>query len=345
MAARHPIRTLGIVAVGVAGLSVLVWLVLRPGSPTEPTASTTASGRLAYVELPSSVWKVVTPPTSRGLAADDYNKGVVEFLDSDGFAELRKMSDEQKLRIRHGRFPYRPHKFINAGAKKRRMQYFTQYVSPQAAVAPRHEDLVDSLADPNGPLPHLAAFRAMARASLLYGRICERAGERSEAKRIYGTVLVFGHHVAQDRVRLCGVLLGLQIMREAAGALEAFHQGDDSSAEASAARHVVEDVRSLESVLAKKAEEALFGEGPHGPPHAGDLRNLAANDADPMWRIEAIRRLGILRVALKDRPEHPDAMAVRRLLESLAKEPPDDGSEYGLLIRAAAEYALGFPVD
>jgi len=324
------------------GVLVLVLVVgllwLWPDATTEPTAATTARGRLDRIDLPASIWDVVEKPTERGLAADDYNKGVVEYYDSDGHARLRKLSPERQTAFGRNDFPYRAHDYIAAGAKKRRMDYFAQYIKPAEAVKPSQRELISAEEGPAGPLPHLQAFAAMADAALVYGKICEKDKKRQQAEGFYKAVLVFGHHVTEDRVRLWGFQVGLDIQQKAAHRLSELYYKQGQKDRLEKVRAFLDELARVQEVAAKKAREAVFRLSERGHLHAGDLRNIAAHDADPMWRIEAIRQLGLCRAALSTGGNRADHEAITELLTQCKGNPNP-------FIQAAAELALGMTVE
>jgi len=326
-----------------AGMVIVLALVVGrirfwPAALTEPTAATTAPGRLARIASPESIWALVDKPTGPGLAADDYNKGVVEFYDSDRYAKLRALPAERKLAIGYDKFPYEVCKWITAGATERRMDYFAQYVKPADAVRPSHRDLIDPASAEDPPLPHLPAFMAMAEAALLYGDICEKHNKSAEAESLYKAVLVFGHHVAEDRVRLWGLQTGLRIQQLAAQHLGRFYQQRDKPALAKKGSTLLEDLNRTVEAVRTKAGEAVFRLSKRGHLHPGDLRNVAVLDADPMWRVEATWRLGLCRAALSQRKRSADYQAITDLL-TRSKDSED------LFIRAAADLALGMTVE
>lgn len=309
-----------------------------PASPTAPTKATTAPGRLDRIEQPESIWQVAPRPSGSGIAADDYNKGVVEYGNTDRYSELRKLSPEQKLAIPYNRFPYRAYKFMLAGSKKRRMRYFAEYVAPASAVRPSFSELVRAAEASDPPLPHLTAFEAMADATLLYGQICQKNGKHKEAERLYQTTLIFGRHIAEDRVRLWSFKLGLKIQIQAAQRLAALYEVRKQQDRLEAASRLLDDLSRTADRVDAKAGEAVFKLSKRGHLHAGDLLNIATNDADPMWRVEAVRQLGLCRASLSRGGNRADHKAITELLTRYqGDEDP--------FIRAAAELALSMTIE
>ncbi len=334
-----------VVPVGLVGLLAAIgaFVMLRPGTPTPPTEATLREGRLQRIDQPASLWSVVERPTKPGLAADDYNKGVVEYYDTNGYETLRGLSEDEKLAISSDAFPYEVCGFVLAGAAKRRMDYVVQYVPPAEAVKPSHRELIS---DPDGkpPLPHLSGFRAMADAALLYARICERADKHSEAERLSKAVLVFGWHVAEDRVRLFGHQIGLEIERKAAEQLAEHYERRKATNELTNVRAFLADLTGVQERVSLKAAEAVFRLNKRGHLHAGDLMNVAGNDGDPMWRIEAIRMLGVSRAALTQGGKRADFRAITDLLERYRAGEIEVPPPYPPFARAAAERALGMTI-
>lgn len=328
-----------LIAGGIAAVLLVVIVAwLWPDSPTPPTAATTAPGRLDRIDSPESIKGVVPQPSASGLAADDYNKGVVEYYNSKRYAKLEKLSIDRQVALGAEKFPYRPHKFINAGAKKRRMGYFEHYVTPAAAVRPHHRDLLASAQASKPPLPHLVAFCAMADAALVYGKIHEKRKESRQAERLYQAVLTFGHHVAEDRVRLWGLQTGLEIQRQAAQRLAALYDRLQQPEKRQKTATFLDDLTPMIEAVKAKESEAVFRVDGSGHLHAGDLQRVAANDADPMWRVEAIRRLGLCRAALGQGGNQADRQAIAELLDRLAGD--DDR-----FIAAAAAVARGMTIE
>lgn len=314
---------------------LLIWAL--PGSPSAPTAATTAPDRLRRIDVPPSIWGVVNPPTGSGLAADDYNKAVVEYYNTRRYADLQKMSAEQQLAIPQTKFPYKVCRFILAGAAKKQMGYFTQYVPPTEAVTYGYREMAEMSEADKPPIPHLQAFTAMAKTALLYGRICEKNKDFREAERIYKAVLIFGWHVAEDRVRLWGFQVGLHIQRVAAERLAEFHAARGENDRGEKVGRFIEDLDRATRATNAKAGEALLRLTTSGHLYVGDLLNLAANDADPMWRVEAIHQLGLARAAMSKGGKKADRKAIESLLTELK-------SQSDPLLKAAAEHALGMTV-
>jgi hypothetical protein len=325
----------GLVVV-LAPVVLLIWL--WPGSPAPPSPATTGPGRLDRIDVPTSLWELVNRPTGSGLAADDYNKAVVEYFDSDRYRDLRRMSDAQQLAIAPGKFPYKVWRFVLAGSAKRQMSYFSQYVSPTLAMKPSYQEMAEPAEEGKPPIPHLVAFSAVARAALLYGRTCERHKEVREAERVYKAVLIFGWHVTEDRARLWGFQVGLGILKTAGERLEEFYKARGDKGRADKVSKFLGDLNQTIDRVATKANETLFRLDKTGHLPVGDLLNLAAHDADPMWRIEAIRQLGLARAAMGRGGPKADRQAINKMLADLKIN--DDR-----MMRAAAELALGMTVQ
>ncbi|MBN1343082.1 MAG: hypothetical protein JXQ73_10405 [Phycisphaerae bacterium] len=323
---------------GLLVLVVALGLWFWPRSPTGPTEATTSSGRLEIIGLPESIWAVIDKPTGTGLAADDYNKGVVEYYDSDRYKALRNLTPERRREIGYGKFPYRVYKYVTAGAKKRRMGYFENYVKPTEAVGPSHQDLIAQAELAKPPLPHLHAFKDMAEATLLYGEICEKGNQAKEAERLYKAVLVFGYHVAEDRVRLFSFQTGLNIQIQAAQHLVKLYQDRKQADALAKASALLKELTEVFDGVARKAKETLFRTDGDGHLHPGDLLNIAASDADPMWRIEAVRQLGLCRAALNQGGNRADYKAITELLTRF--EQASDGPGKDPFIEAAANLGL-----
>jgi hypothetical protein len=312
-------------------VTLLIWL--WPGSPLPPTAATTAPGRLDRISVPASIWELVSQPAGSGLAADDYNKAVVEYFDSDRYRDLRRMSDAQQLAVAPAKFPYKVWRFVLAGSAKRQMNYFPQYVLPALAVKPSYQEMAEPADEEKPPMPHLSAFPPIARAALLYGRVCERHKDFREAERVFKAVLIFGWHVTEDRVRLWGFQAGLGILKMAGERLDEFYRARGNKDHADKALKFLSDLSQTIDRAAIKANESLFHLDKTGHLPVGDLLNIATHDADPMWRIEAIRQLGLARAAMGQGGRKAD----RKAIDGLLVELQTSGDP---MIKAVAEFAI-----
>ncbi len=326
-------RNLGwAVAAGVVLILLIVILIWAlSGSSTPATVATTGSGRLDRIAQPASLWEIVGQPKAAGLAADDYNKGVVEYLDSNRYAALNKMSDEQKLSIQPAKFPYKVCRFLQSGTAKKQMSYFSQYVSPAQAVKPSHAELSEAAQSDSPPIFHLVAFPEMAKAALLYAKLCEKHHDARDAERTCKAVLLFGWHISEDRVRLRGVQIGLQIQQMAAEQLKDIYDARGEKAKAEKVTAYLDSLAKVIEATDRKARETVFKLSASGRLQVGDLLNIAAKDSDPMWRIEATHQLGLCR-ALKGQ-SRSDQKAIESLLANLKNQTDP-------MIKAAAEFAL-----
>ena len=83
---------------------------------------------------------------------------------------------------------------------------------------------------------------------------------------------------------------------------------------------------------------ALFRLTASGHLNVGDLLNMAANDNDLMWRIEAIRQLGLARAAMSKGGKKADRKAIESLLVGFRNQ--DDP-----MLKAAADLASNMTVQ
>jgi hypothetical protein len=125
--------------------------------------------------------------------------------------------------------------------------------------------------------------------------VLHRAAARYEvenprpSRELVGAVWVFGQRLFEDNTRLYTRNTGLDMM-ESAGSLLFEMSVEGSSAEAEVLRAWSSALDGVRRAWQPKLEVMLRVD-----PHPGDLVNIAVNDADRMFRVEATLRLGIHR--------------------------------------------------
>jgi len=284
-----------VVAAGAAAiLAAGGWWMLH-SRPSKPTPATTGPGRLELIAPGVSIWTIIEPPTGKGNAADDYQKGVVE-LHSRGMYE--KVMQWASAGSRRGAFPSRVADYLHAGAAKAEMRFFGALVLPADAVGKRALAVLEDL----------ARMARIARCRVEYDLA---KGRTEQAESLCRDLLVFGHHVMSERVRVAGIRVGLSIQQAAAELLACLYERRGDAEAASRVRAYLDGLREAQGKLDRKARETIGRERPE----LGDLLLMARQDADRAWRIEAMLRLaecvdGALRRA--------DRRAIRKLLEEVA---------------------------
>jgi hypothetical protein len=135
-------------------------------------------------------------------------------------------------------------------------------------------------------------------------------GERDSARELALAVWVFGRRMFGDNVRLYNRNTGLDMMESAGGLL--FEMSvEDPSLDSEVLRAWSLAITDIRRAWQPKLEVMLGID-----PHPGDLMNIALNDKDRMFRVEATLRLGIHRYGADRGNQRAMNRAIQEAIES-----------------------------
>lgn len=186
-------------------------------------------------------------------------------------------------------------------------------------------DEPESLINYQRDLPKLDALYALGQvaikqAGLLAGR--NHPGDASEARRLYEAAFTLGVHLFQERLVHREMEYGYRLIGQSMGGLTALARKHEDAARANRIgerrdRFTAYVNTGLEPVWEKiSAINIVERKDDAADLHFGDVLAIAQSDAaDPMWRTEAILRLGKAR---HDAARSTDRAAAQGALEQLA---------------------------
>ncbi len=165
--------------------------------------------------------------------------------------------------------------------------------------------------------------------------LCEHyfsKGNYDQAEQVMRAILRFGWHLMKERGHVSIVMVGVEIQKQALGPAWRLYSPDFSSPKVNAA--AIEEAKAFNKALGDiSGLYALKLEIVHSQtPHPGDIFNLAENDEDHAWRVQATLALGLVKFSAGRRGDRKYA---NKLIERFVNS--DDP-----LIAAAAKAAQGF---
>ena len=163
--------------------------------------------------------------------------------------------------------------------------------------------------------------------------------KQNEIARTYAqALLVLGYHLYQERVAYVELSKGESILGAANQLLVSLDE-DENQNDKRAAQMAFDSARKAEfteridpvrAVITAIGQQNIID-------HAGDYYQMAADATiDPVWRVEAIRRIGRLHFNAENKADQLKSHKVLGLMSSDPSQPP--------LIRAAATAALNMTV-
>ena len=151
---------------------------------------------------------------------------------------------------------------------------------------------------------------------LIYEWVLQRSavvyakGEKEQSRELALTVWVFGQRLFEHNVRLYHRNIGLDMM-ESAGALLFEMAAEDQALDAEVLQGWAVALNDIRRAWQPKLEVMLGVE-----PHPGDLVNIALNDQDRMFRVEATLKLGIQRYTVDRSNRRAMNGAIRDAIDS-----------------------------
>lgn len=236
-----------------------------------------------------------------GDAADDYHMAVAECIASGYYKNLPPVSKIRQLPPEE--FPLHGPDYVIAGARKQKMEYTAGYTQPIDWTSRR--------------FPHYKAFEAILRFSILKAQILVAAKQTDQAEVLLKALMVMGHHIEQERVRLQGMLTGLGIQMQAGHMLVQIYKNSSQTEKAAAVEAYIQEARHVLERVDSKASRTVSRLDVDSPPTAEQMW-LLENDRDRMWRVEAALVLGLTKWTA---PSTADRDASRERLQELQSDP------------------------
>ena len=271
------------------------------GRPTPPTGDLAAA--VKPLTLVAAAKAVLPPPGQLGDAADDYRRAISDF-------EANKATYEQ---VAAGTD-------YNAAAVKR----MAGLNDLEAAVPCPTMDLFQSkpaeVVNYDPTVPPLDDLRALGNVAAHVASLAAYDKDYATAEKLGTAVLALGEKLYQERLTYDELSAGIELMGLGSATLRrTAERRDDRPAIAAQTTfdraRLDEDKSAVEPVwkfLSSQGEADIAR-------YAGDYFELADDkNADPVWRVEAVRRIGRLQ---RNAATHADNVHARRYLDAVAADP------------------------
>lgn len=265
---------------------------LSASSVSEPTWLTTRGDfmELKQVEVsPAAIFGSV--PTQAGNAADDYKQAVDLYKANEpkikaALGQLTQIAGGTPAKLETMNVVEKIYALVSAGTAKTSMRY--------SFVCSPKEFAIRSTYDPATDLSDVAdALRIL----MTQQQALKHYPEEEQTLR---TLFFLGWHMANEKSRMMMVVGGLDCQ-------------DDSLAELASLYAAWEPQKHTAQIVAMKkyqdalkvVQDAYQAKGRvvwNAKVSPGDLFNLVAHDADPVWRVEALLRMGVVKFMDSDKP-------------------------------------------
>jgi hypothetical protein len=265
-------------------VGVVLKLVVFP-SPDGATTATSKSGYMDVIKIDANMSDVLgETPSGSDNAAEHYEKAVEIFQANRNeitasAASLRRGEDQAYASELKNLQEIASH--IAQGAKQANMKYLTKFGSGKLQVSKRQDDVerlgqtIDTMIKILGP--YLIAKEKFTEASALYHSIFAAGGHMIKARSQY-QMTMYGKDIQFDAMNGISKSIPRDTDKDEARKLRA------------PLRNYIQALNDFRSDYSKKME--IFEKLPFP---AGDVWNIAENDKDRVWRVQAILAMGILK--------------------------------------------------
>lgn len=296
------------------------------GKPMSPAES------LAKLELPVSPKSIVQPEVN-GDAGPKLREAIAALNEGDVLRQYdRFVNSTRRQQIDYDRLPMRPIELLIEAGRMRSMRFLD--VAPEKSINYDTESRtelrqIDLVAKAAIALGYWKAFKPQG---------ADAMQDAPGARRIFESVFVLGGHLFDERVVYDELNVGLEWMASAAGGLMklAKEQGNTEllarleTFDSERAKYVVNHIIPIWRVISSMADNVIAQ-------HAGNVFQLAEQSEDPVWRVEAILKIGRFRFSAGRAGDQGHA---DRILRRLARETEDDPR-----LRAAVSAAKTLTVE
>lgn len=331
-----------------AGLAVLLFLlgstIVGLGRPSDPVPiARLVNGKptgkpmspaesLVKLALPVSPTSVVQP-TLDGDAGPKLREAIAALNESDVLRQYdRFVNATRRQPSEYDRLPMRPIELLVEAGRMRNIRFLD--AAPEQSINYDTESRtelrqVDLIAKAAIALGYWKAFKPQG---------AEKMQDAAGARRIFESVFLLGAKLFDERVVYDEMNVGLECMASAAGGLMKLAKEEGNTEQltrletfdAARAKYVVNHVIPVWRVISSMADNVVAQ-------HAGNVFQLAEKSEDPMWRVEAILKIGRFRFSAGRAGDQGHA---DRVLRKLARETDDDPR-----LRAAVAAAKALTVE
>lgn len=309
----------GAVVLAIGGIATYIFVF---PSPTDPTGATQKFGFMEVKPIDTPISDVIGyQPRAEGNAADDYQKAIAVYKKNAKAIGLAWLHSDELGRGAYAldagllKALQTIDDLVAPGTLKASMKYTFVYTPKEFVVGlggATRNDMEDFSTDPTIYAPASQMYRLGTSLELLayhyYGK-----KDYAKAEKTLKHVFVVGRHMMDEDSRPVMVQSGIDLQSDAIDLLRAVYRGmgGDHSKQTKAMSAYNSCLKAiLDHYEAKTA--ALW----KAVPNPGDAFNMAENEKDRAWRVQAILYLGLLNYAIKiDQISRGDARMTTKLIE------------------------------
>lgn len=298
-----------LISAGLAALSsYLIFLLAGAPSTTAPSNAAALAVAKKEISLPVRPEMVCALGTKDGDAGPLYRKAIVDFDHSERI--IAKFNDD-RMSVKANQLP-----FIDALMKARDCKTCKLFVTSP------------------GDVVNYDNVHPMIESLLSAGRLCVTVGmveatpamnKASDATRRFEAAFILGMRLYEERLAWDEMVKAHDLMQTAASQLKKIYTGkadSNSQTHLAAIDSFMSEEFNLESKLVEAQKIIGSTEESYAAPYAGDIFEIAQSDqADPMFRVEAIKHIGNYRYNCKSYGDQKKADRVLAKLDQQANLP------------------------
>jgi hypothetical protein len=275
-----------------AFIAVVVVKALVFPSPTEPTSATRKPGFMDLIEMEAPITDILDrTPQGPGNAGDDYSRAVAAYHDNEQIIPKPTPAVKASITIINEDAVdamTEIYRHVSAGAAKKDMKYLAVHTPGKLRVSPYLKEVTPLL-------------RAAESVDLLARHLLAN-NRRKQAEAIHKDLLIMGRHMVNARSHLdmvnSGTLIQFDAMQGLVRAYDSMETKDKNfkKRRLAALREYFAALNEFDRRYGTKLEVLWKVR-----PNPGDVFNIARNDKDHAWRVQAILCMGILRYTASNR--------------------------------------------
>jgi len=296
------------------------------GKPMSPAESLV---RLALPVAPTSI----VQPTVDGDAGAKLREAIAALNEGDVLRQYdRFVNSTRRQPSEYDRLPTRPIELLVEAGRMRGMRFLD--AAPEKSINYDTESRtelrqVDLIAKAALALGYWKAFKPQG---------ADKMQDAGGARRVFESVFLLGAKLFDERVVYDEMNVGLELLASATGGLMKLAKEEGNSEllgrletfDAERAKYVVNHIIPIWRVISSVADNVVAL-------HAGNVFQLAEKSEDPMWRVEAILKIGRFRFSAGRAGDQGHA---DRMLRKLSREAEDDAR-----VRTAVAAAKALTVE
>lgn len=163
--------------------------------------------------------------------------------------------------------------------------------------------------------PEVAALLLAGQSANRLAMVLRGQSQNADAARYFHATLSLGHKLFTHRTTYAELSAALGLMTEATAGLRLLHPDDPALAQlAQSLQSLTDDTNATWTAISTIDPDVLSL-------HNGDIPRIALASAEPVWRVEAVLKLGRLKYNVGTRGTPADQRRARRLIQQLQSDP------------------------